>query len=238
MVTEPSFISRSNVSVSGSQLASKDVPVTRTSNGPAWTAQRVSRPACTTAACSLPRSMSTSAPRGLVSVTRIRVPGASVNSVPSEKRTPSGAPDEAATHSPTSPRTGGEPSSNDTAGREDNEETTTMALIHSAAAIPRTRGRAGRRASAFGPWKVIQRRRARSDPRPSPTRPRRPHRALKGGGSGRPSAALLEPRLEHWVPLRGAGKALLGAGEPPLHRRQRDIEHRRDLGELHAFDVP
>src|SRR5262249_39455434 len=62
--TRPSIIVSMKVSAIGSQAASKVVPVTRTSKGPARTAHRaVPAPAgWTTAACTVPRSISTSAP--------------------------------------------------------------------------------------------------------------------------------------------------------------------------------
>ncbi len=102
--TRPSIMVSSKVSAWGSQAASKVVPVTRTSNGPARTAHSAGAPAgCATAACTEPRSRSTSAPTGEVAVTRAVAPGASSIALPSEKRASSGAPPPAAIHAPTTP---------------------------------------------------------------------------------------------------------------------------------------
>ena len=137
----------SKTSVVGSQPASKVVPVTFTSNGPARTAHRVSRPWWWTSACTVPRSMSRPAPLAEISVTRIRAPGARVTRVPSEKRTPSGASCSAATQSPTAPATGGAPTSNERAAPSRRTSTTaTSARQAAAASATRIERRAPRRA--------------------------------------------------------------------------------------------
>ena len=148
--TDPSFMSISNVSVTGSQLASKLVPVMRTSNGPARRPQRVSGPVWETEAVTEPRSSSTSAPCAVVSVTRMRAPGAAFNVEPSENRMGTSFSCSAAIQTPTSPRCGGSPTANEIAAPRERRTKRTATARHAAAA-GRDERRDERRAPASRP---------------------------------------------------------------------------------------
>ena len=82
--TLPSISAIMNARRDGSQATSNRVPVTRTSNGPASTLQRVF-PRWTISACNVPASSATRPPVSVTSTTRARADGSRRTRDPSEK---------------------------------------------------------------------------------------------------------------------------------------------------------